>query len=117
MSDFNVFHSDDPSRARDRAGGAEKGDQLVLVPVPRSRLQDVYAVLGKRAPGPEGLRWEPMAWGFLRGSVWVAREVVGPTARELRRQDLAQVGQTLVEVVGRSARALFDPLDGEPDSP
>ena len=107
MNDFDVFSSPRVDRA---AGGADSGEEIVMVPVPRSRLGDVYAVLGRGVRG-KGLRWEPVAWDLLRSSAWVAREVVRPAAREVRRQDLTEVGQTLVGVVGRSARALFDSDD------
>lgn len=103
MNDFDVFRFLSVGRAERAAGGEE----IVMVPVPRSRLGDVYAVLGRGTRG-DRLRWEPLAWGVLRGSAWVARDVVRPAAREVRRQDLVEVGQTLVDVVGRSARALFD---------
>jgi len=112
MSDFDPSGPPDASRPSARDASDE---QIVMVPVPRSQLADVYAVLGKRAHGDaDGVRWEPLALGLLRGSVWVAREVVRPATRELTRQDLEGLGETLASVARRSARALFEPSDEDP---
>ena len=82
-------------------------DPIIMVPVPRSRLADVYAALGRRSPGEDPLPWQPIAIGLWRGSSWVTREVVAPAAREVARQDFAEIGETLSQLIGRSARAMF----------
>lgn len=88
----------------DRPAAVE--DPIVMVPVPRSQLADVYAVLG-RAPDRDVIRWQPIATRLLRGSWWVSRRVVRPAARELERQDLGDLGESLAGTIGRSARRLF----------
>lgn len=91
-------------------------DPIVMVPVPRSRLADVYAVLGRARSG-DGVRWQPIATGLVRGSWWVSREVVRPAARELGRQDLGVLGESLAETISRSARRWFsvEPPPRDPD--
>lgn len=88
-----------------------------MVPVPRSRLSDVYAALGRRPSGEDSLSWQPLAVGLWRGSSWVTREVVRPAARELSRQDLGDLGDNLTQMIGRSARALFSPEEPFPRPP
>lgn len=90
-------------------------DEIVMVPVPREHLADVYAVLGRGARSGEA-GWEPLALGALRGSVWAAREIVAPAARGLARQDPEQLGVRLAGIIRQSTRALFDPHEpGERD--
>jgi hypothetical protein len=92
-----------PDPVGDRPLTAE--DPIVMVPVPRSRLADVYAALGRGANG-DAVRWQPIAAGVLRSSWWVSRKVVRP-ARGLGRQDLGELGENLAGTIERSARRLF----------
>ena len=86
-------------------GGAN--DEIVMVPVPRSRLAAVYEVLGKRPDGA-AVPWEVVVRGALRSSGWVAKEVFVPAARSLNAEDLAE---TVGSAVRRSVRALLEGLD------
>lgn len=94
-------------------------DPIIMVPVPRSRLADVYAALGRRSSGEERLPWQPIAIGLWRSSTWVTREVVRPAAQEFARQDFGELGENLSQIIGRSARAIFpaDERSTEPHGP
>lgn len=59
-------------------------DDIVMVPVPRSQLADVYSVLGRRADAAT-VPWEAVTRGALRSSGWLAKEVVIPVARSINR--------------------------------
>jgi hypothetical protein len=111
MSDFNYSSSRDTG-ATGSSARANAEDEIVLVPVPRSRLRDVYAVLGRDGSLPRVVPWEPLAVGVVRGSAWVAREVAVPAARELARQRVAsELGGTLASAARRSARVLLESME------
>lgn len=105
----------------DRDDNPRDEDEIVMVPVPRSRLQDVYRVLGRQANGNRGATsWEPVALGVLRGSTWLAREVVRPAAQDIVRQDPEELAAAVGDFIRRAAQAVFeanhDPDSGQPPS-
>ena len=80
-----------------------------MVPVPRSRLEDVYRVLGRRGHGARGTTsWEPVALGVLRGSTWIAREVALPAAQDTVRQDPEELAAAVGDFIRRAAHAVFE---------
>jgi hypothetical protein len=101
----------------DRGGGKPTDDEIVMVPVPRSRLEDVYRALGRPTNGQrDSASWEPAAIGLLRGSAWIAREVVRPAAQDIARQDPEEIAAAVGGLIRRAAQAAFEP-DEDPDGP
>ncbi len=93
-------------------------DEIVMVPVPRSRLDEVYRALGRSTHGDRGgTSWEPVALGMLRGSAWVARVVIRPAAQDLIRQEPEQIAAALGDLIRRAAQAVFEPDEDPPEHP